>query len=227
MSPESQSKLLRGFEAGKLETATPDDPSRVLHRLSRLHEEAVETAQLANLLGRAPFAAWLLIVGLAVVALTSAGSVPTAPLTLWCFFTAVSAIAVLRLHRRTIVASFELMPLRAFAADLEAALLYAGFAWGAGGFLALPSGSTPLTVMLFAAGTAAGIGAVLWARPSLYFLVPAVILPTMAALLRPLPDGPLAATLALLLGAMVGGGTLLSGWFAARRLGLAPLITIS
>ena len=226
MSPELQSKLSRGIESGRTEAAE-EIQTQSLSRLSRLHEEAVETAHLANLLGRAPFAAWLLIVGLGVVAFTSAGAVPLAPLVLWCMFTAAASITVLRLYQRTAVAAFELMPLRAFAADLDAALLFAGFAWGAGGFLALPVTSGAVAVMLFAAGTAAGVAAILRARPSLYFLVPAVILPALAALFRPLPDGPLAATLTLLLGAMAVGGTLLSGWWAAKRQGLAPLVTFS
>ena len=226
MSPESQSKLLHGFESAKAEIAD-EVQAHALHRLSRLHEEAVETAQLANLLGRAPFVGWVLIAGLGVVALTSAGAVPLSPLVLWCLFTAASALVILRLYQRTSAVAFELMPLRAFAADLDAALLFAGFAWGAGAFLALPDGASALTLMLFAAGTAAGVGALLRARPSLYFLVPAVILPAMAAFLRPLPDAPLAATLVLLLGALVAGGTLLSGWWQARRLGLAPLVTFS
>lgn len=226
MSPELQSKLLRRIESGRTEAAE-EIQTQSLSRLSRLHEEAVETAHLANLLGRAPFAAWLLIVGLGVVAFTSAGAVPLAPLVLWCMFTAAASITVLRLYQRTAVAAFELMPLRAFAADLDAALLFAGFAWGAGGFLALPATSGAVAVMLFAAGTAAGVSAILRARPSLYFLVPAVILPAIAALFRPLPDGPLAATLTLLLGAMAVGGTLLSGWWAAKRQGLAPLVTFS
>jgi hypothetical protein len=230
MSPESQSKLLRGFESARTNIAAEiaeGVQAHALHRLSRLHEEAVETAQLANLLGRSPFVAWLLIAGLGVVALTSTGAVPLAPLVLWSLFTAASAIAILRLYQRTSVAAFELMPLRAFAADLDAALLFAGFAWGAGGFLALPPASNPVALLLFAAGTAAGVAALLRARQSLYFLVPAVVLPAIAAFLRPLPDAPLAATLLLLLGAGLAGATLLSGWWQARRLGLAPIVTFS
>jgi len=226
MSPESPSKLLRGFEAARVEIAE-EVQAHALHRLSRLHEEAIETARLANLLGRSPFVAWLLIAGLGVVALTSTGAVPLSPLVLWSLFTAASAITILRLYGRTSVVPFELMPLRAFAADLDAALLFAGFAWGAGGFLALPQSSNPLTLILFAAGTAAGVSALLRARPSLYFLTPAVILPAIAAFLRPLPDAPLAATLLLVLGAAVAVATLLSGWWQARRLGLAPLVTFS
>ncbi len=202
---------------------------RALHKLSRLHDEAVETAELANLLGRASFVAWLLIAGMAVVALTSAGVVAFQPLVLWCLFTAAAAIAVLRLYQRTVVAPFELMPLRAFAADLDAALLYAGVAWGAGGFLALPSVATPLMLVLFAAGTAGGVSALLRARASLYFLVPAVILPALAAAFRPLPEAGVAAGYALLAGFAIAGVLWLSGRWSARKQGFAslPLVNFS
>ena len=196
---------------------------RALKKLSRLHDEAIETAELANLLGRTPFVAWLFIAGMAVVALTSAGVVPLARLIVWCLFGFAAVIPILRLHNRTIVAPFELLPLRAFEADLEAALLYAGSAWGAGAFLALPGVATPLMVLLFSAGTAAGVGAILRARLCFYFIVPAIVLPVLAAILRPLPDAPLASLLVLLGGTVVAGLLWMSGHLIARRQGLGPL----
>ncbi len=203
--------------------------ARALHRLSRLHDEAVVTAKLANLLGRTSFVAWLLVAGMAVIGFTSAGIVTLAPLVLWCLFTSAAVIAILRLYQRTIVAPFELMPLRAFAADLEAALLYAGVAWGAGGFLVLPGTSDPLMLVLFSAGTAAGVSAILRSRTSLFFLAPAVIIPALAADFRPLPEGWVAALYALMAGAALAGVIWLSGRWAARRLGTAPfsLVTFS
>lgn len=231
MTPESQPNMTR--QALHLrpvpEAVEISDQARALHKLSRLHDEAVETAELANLLGRSSFVAWLLIAGMAVVALTSAGVVALEPLVLWCLFTAAAAVAVLRLYQRTIVAPFELMPLRAFAADLEAALLYAGVAWGAGGFLALPAVADPLMLVLFAAGTAAGVSAILRSRASLYFLAPAVILPMLAALFRPLPEAGVAAGFALLAGLSIAGVIWLSGRWTARKLGFAslPLVTLS
>jgi hypothetical protein len=224
MGPEWQSQLLRGLEDAKAEIAR-DVQTHALHRLSRLHEEAAETARLANLLGRAPFAAWLLIAGVGVIALTSPLAVALSPLVLWSLFSAAAALVVLALYRRTSASAFELVPLRAFAADLDAALLFAGFAWGSGAFLALPEGSGALSLTLFSAGTAAGVAALLRARASLYFLVPATVISAMAALMRPLPDGPLAATLVLLLGALVAAAVVASGWWQARRIG--PLVTFS
>ena len=231
MTPESQPNIVR--QALHLrpvpETGEANEQVRALHKLSRLHDEAVETAELANLLGRASFVAWLLIAGMAVIALTSTGVVTLEPLVLWCLFTAAAAVAVLRLHQRTIVAPFELMPLRAFAADFDAVLLYAGVAWGAGAFLALPAAADPLMLVFFAAGTAAGVSAILRARESLYFLAPAIILPVLAAIFRPLPEAGVAAAFALLAGLAIACAVWLSGRWAARKQGFSslPLVNFS
>jgi hypothetical protein len=198
------------------------EQTRALHKLSRLHDEAVETADLANLLGRAPFTAWLLIAGMAVVGFTSASVVAVAPLLLWCLFTSAAAVAVLRIYQHTIVAPFELMPLRAFAADLHAGLLFAGVAWGAGGFLAIPAVANPLMLVLFSAGTAVGISAILRVRASLYFLAPAIVLSALAALFRPLPEAGMAAGFVLLAGFAIAGAIWLSGHWTARKLGFPP-----
>jgi hypothetical protein len=229
MTPQTQPnagpQALQTSPAPQAEAAAGQ--ARSLHRLSRLHDEAVVTAKLANLLGRTPFAAWLLLAGMAVVGFSSAGLVTFAPLMLWCLFTSAAVIAILRLYQRVIVAPFELLPLRAFAADLEAALLYAGVAWGAGGFLVLPGTSDPLMLVLFSAGTAAGVSAILRARASLFFLAPAVVLPALAAISRPLPEGWLAALYALMAGAALSGVIWLSGRWAARRLGASPLSLVT
>lgn len=229
MTPETQPDDTQNASQTRpmVDTIAEGDYARTLRRLSRLHDEAFETAQLSNLLGRAPFVAWLLVAGMAVVALTSAGMLAVAPLVVWCLFSSAAVVAVLYLFQRAIVAPFELMPLRAFAADLEAVLLYAGAAWGAGGFLALPEGSHPLALVLFSAGTAAGVCAILRARTSLFFLVPAIILPSAAAIMRPLPDGGLAALYALMAGVAIAGAVWLSGRWMARRLGVAPLSLVT
>jgi hypothetical protein len=170
-----------------------DDPRIRLAQLSRLHDEAAETSLLANLLGRAPqVTAALAGCALLTVAL-SFNAVPTAQIGVWFALAAAGAIAIWRAYARAIQAPFERATLKNFAGDLSAILFYAGFAWGAGAFLALPAQSNPLIVMLFAAAPAALIAGLLRARaPALVFLAPVAGLATLATLIRPL--GGLAAT---------------------------------
>jgi len=189
-----------------------------LERLSHLHDEAVETAQHANLLGRAPRAAILLAAGFVLVALAIPGA-DLVSLAVWGLFVGAAAFAVIRAYRQGIRAPFEIKKLRAFAADLHAILLYSGFAWGAGAFLALPADTGPVAVMAFSAGTAAILGVVLRERAAtLSFLAPAILIPAAAAVLRPLPDGGSTALAVLMLAGLIAGLSLFLDWAETRRL---------
>ena len=110
---------------------------------------------------------------------------------------------------RTYMRAFALKrgPVESLASDLRACLLYAGFAWGAGAFLALPLAATGLDVVLFAA------------LPSL--LMAALLRDTGAVLLFAAPVGALCASAAVL---DMGGGTLAA---AAVLLAQAVIVIVT
>jgi len=170
-----------------------ESPHAKLATLTRLWEEAEETARLANLLGRAPYAAAVLAVaGIATTALSSPKG-PAQSIT-WLVLVMAAIAAIAHAYWRTIRAPFERGPLRAFAQDLDAILLFAGFAWGAGSLLVLPEGTSLATLALFGAGLPTAILAILKAyRPSLLFLAPAAGLTGFSALVGPHPGGAVLA----------------------------------
>ena len=156
-----------------------------LAQLAMLHDEARETALLANLLGRAPYAA----AALGGLALASAGlsfaHVSVAPLITWLVLIAAGVGAIARAHSQTIKAPFERVPLRAFSKDLSAIMFYAGFAWGAGAFLALPAEASMPALLMFSVGTCVAMAALLRARDqALIFLAPVAGLCALAPLMR-------------------------------------------
>jgi len=155
-----------------------------LARLAALHDEAAQTAHLANLLGRAPWAAAALGGSALATALVSASSTSVAPLAVWLALVAAALLTILRTYGRAIAAPFEKAALKAFAKDLSAILLYAGFAWGAGLFLVLPASVGPAGAIAFTAGIAALLAAILRARDiALCFLVPATAMGAFGALM--------------------------------------------
>ncbi len=193
-----------------------------LARLAFVHREAVETSRLSNLLGRTPYVAALLFAGACAVTAFLYGSVPTAPLAVWDIFMAAASLALVRLYRQTLRSAFELLPLRAFVLDLHAVLLYAGFAWGAGAFLALPQVLAPLALVLFSICASAIVAGVFRARAAaLYFLAPAAGLPCIAALSGAGGFGPACAI--VLSAAAIGGIAELAERLTARKLGTPPL----
>jgi hypothetical protein len=172
-----------GDTAETLPPALP--PAANLARLALLHDEAHETALLANLLGRAPAVATALV----ALALVAAGfcfaQSSVAALVVWLVLVAASAGAILRGYVQAIRVPFERTPLRAFSEDLSAIMLYAGFAWGAGAFLVLPSALPLPGLVLFSAGTCMAVAALLRAREhALLFLAPVAGLCTMAPVIR-------------------------------------------
>jgi hypothetical protein len=166
-------------------------------RLAALHREAVETARLANLLGRVP----QIITGLVVAALVAllVGGASLAREISW------SALAVLGIgslalsYRRAIVAPFERGTLEAFASNLKAILFYAGFAWGAGAFLVLPANASVALTAAFAIVPSALVAMLVReVRIVSFFIAPTCLLTALAVPVRPLPEAFAAAPLILL-----------------------------
>jgi len=176
-----------------------------LSHLAALHREAAETAHLANLLGRAPYAAGFLIAASGLCATFAAGAAPAAQTTAWLILMMIGAGALTRAYGQAIRAPFERAPLSAFSQDCEAILTYAGFAWGAGAFLALPADTDPLIAIAFGIAVPALVA---WtmrgSRAGLFFLLPATVLSAIAMAMRPLPDGGLAAAATLAAAASLG-----------------------
>ena len=193
------------------------DPRIRLAQLARLHDEAQETALLANLLGRAPQAAFALCGCALLAAAFSLRAMPPAEIAVWLVLMGAGIVAIWRAYARAIEAPFERAALKNFAGDLSAILFYAGFAWGAGAFLALPA--QPAALLLFATGPCALVAGLLRARTqALFFLVPVGALAAAAALLRPVPHGLAAASLVALSGALIAGiSTWIERVFSQKR----------
>ena len=98
--------------------------------------------------------------------------------------------------------------LSAFAQDLSACLLYAGFAWGAGAFLALGSGTSAAAALLYAGVPAVAVALLLRERQAvLLFLAPVAALTAFACVLRPFANGAFAAALVLIVCALIAAAT--------------------
>jgi hypothetical protein len=199
-----------------VETANP------VARLALLHAEASETARLANLLGRSIYVAVTLAAGAAlVIALADADMAKSAA---WGVMVAVSTGVLWRVYTRTMRAPFQRPSLKSFARDVSAILLYAGFAWGAGAFLVLPSGAGIGPTVLFAAGTGAAVAVLLREREAVFlFLAPVAAMTAFACVLRPLPGGALDAALVLIGCALVAFGVIAAERISARSRALPQL----
>jgi hypothetical protein len=205
--PQVEKQLHRTLDAAPA-------PHASLLQLAMLHDEARETALLANLLGRAPYAAAALAGAALITAGLSFTRSPTAALVTWLVLVAAGIGALARAYANTIKSPFERVPLRAFSRDLSAILFYAGFAWGAGAFLAVPATASVLPILLFSAGTCAAVALLLRARDqSLIFLAPVAGLSALAPLMR----GDVAG-----LEVLVACGVVAGAVFAADRLFASP-----
>lgn len=172
-----------------------DDRNGSLATLKRLHSEAEETARLANLLGRSLYAGIALPVMSIITLGLSVEMRPDAQL-VWCLFVAAVAGAILISYRKAIRRPFEHGPLKDFAKDLSATLLFAGFAWGSGAFLALPAETTAVPALLFVAVPSITIAYLLRDREALLlFLAPSAALTVIASLLKPFDGGVVLAAL--------------------------------
>jgi hypothetical protein len=200
---------------------TPEEfsrPRNEIARLALLHDEARETALLANLLGRTPFAAAAIAIGALATIAFAYGTMPIAETVVWLALTLIGLGAMARNYTRAIRQPFERGILREFAYDLNAIAIYAGFAWGAGAYLALGPQTQVLTLVAYAALVPAVVAVTLRTREvSLGFLAPVAGLSAFAAVLRPFPEGPLAAAFVLIACAAVGGAI-----FWADRLSMPP-----
>ena len=165
-------------------TRAPSDTQHPVARLAALHAEARETARLANLLGRSAYAVLALpAMTLATLVLSGLGGGLVQAL-VWMVFMAVATGAILFAYRRTIGQPFERTALKSFSQDLSAILVFAGFAWGAGAFLAMAPNMAIGEPALFVATAAATIGLLLREREMVFlFLAPAAALTSFACVL--------------------------------------------
>lgn len=180
-----------------------------LARLKVLHAEAEETARLANLLGRSLYAGLALpVLGIVTVGLAD-GASPVWQL-IWCGFVASVSLALLVAYRHAMRQPFERSTLKAFAKDLSAILLFAGFVWGAGAFLALPAGTSAIPAILFAAAPAIAVAAFLREREAVFlFVLPVVATAAFGSVARPFADGLLDGGLIAAACAIVAGASVL------------------
>jgi hypothetical protein len=203
------------------DTAGPQAPAAssagidAIARLAALHDEAAETARLANLLGGTLSVAILLMALAGLFAATNGTTLLEAGI--WCAFVALPAVAMLRAYAITIWQPFARTQLRHFARNLSSLLIFSGGAWGLGGFLALPAGTGILPALLFLAAPATVVILALREREAAFlFLMPATFVCAFAAILRPFAGGTLDAGAIVLAGAALAG---LAAWRDPRRIG--------
>jgi hypothetical protein len=188
--------------------AAKPDRTGDLARLAALHAEAEETARLANLLGRSPQIATALTLATAIAAF-ALGDIGSGATIAWLVLGVAGAAALALAYMRTIRAPFERLALLSFREDLKAVLLYAGFAWGAGGWLALPYDASAAAVIAFAAIPVGAIAALVRDRDAAFiFGVPVTGLVSFASVLRPFSDAALDAGLILIACGAIGAAVL-------------------
>ena len=189
-------------------------PTSLIHaylaRLAALHDEAAETAYLANLVGRTPWAASLLGVAglLTVVIAIRSMPLPALALALWLAMLAVAIAATALVYGRASTAPFDRDMLKIFARNLSVVLILAGVAWGSGVLLALPDDIGVLQTIIYALGVPTAIAAIFRARDiGNCFVVPATATAVLGALLHGLSP---VVTVGILLGgtAIVVAGAL-------------------
>jgi hypothetical protein len=176
-----------------------------LAKLKALHAEAEETARLANLLGRSG-AVGAALPFLAILTTALSVRVSWAPQMVWLLLVGAVAGAMLISYRHAMKRPFEVEALKDYAKDLSAVLLFAGFAWGSGAFLALPSGLSTGAALAFALLPSASIAYLLRDRTALFlFLAPTTVLTIAACLLKPYAGGWIAAGIIALAAAVLVG----------------------
>jgi hypothetical protein len=181
----------------------PEDPHSAIARLARVHADAQETARLSKLLGRSPYAAIALPLAAGATIWLSKG-VSAAPCVAWAVLVMVAGFSIARAYASSIRQPLERPLLQAFARDLSAVILYAGFAWGAGAFLVLSRTAPIGSALVFAVAPALGLGAILRERNAVVvFLAPVAALTSFACVLRPFTPGAMNAAFVLIACAVV------------------------
>jgi hypothetical protein len=193
----------------------PALPDAALNRLPVLHDESVRAARLTRFLAHAIQAAWLLMLaGAATLAIGGGRSL--AEDFAWSVLVLIGVLAMTRTYMRAF--ALKRGPVESLAADLRACLLYAGFAWGAGAFLALPLAADGLGLVLFASLPALLMAALLRDTGAvLLFAAPVAVLCASAAMLG-LGGGAAGAGAVLLAQAAIVIVTMLLTDKAARTL---------
>jgi hypothetical protein len=209
--------------APQIEPRLPEAEANPLAKLALLHAEAEETARLANLVGRSlPLA--LLLPTLCLFTIALAAGMSLASQMVWGIFIAFATVALLRAYATAIAAPFERAVLKTFAKDMSAILLYAGFAWGAGAFLALPAGTSLAASIVFAIVPSIAVAILLREREAVFlFLAPASMLTAFAGVLKPFAGGALDAGLILIAATAIAGAAVL----AEKRQRLAPPLPLT
>lgn len=201
--------------ASRVESLKSEDRETLnpVAKLAILHGEAQDTARLANLLGRSIYAASAFAV-MAMGAFALGGTGLLEGLT-WAVFVSVAVVALALAYRRTMRQPFERAALKSFSRDLNAILVFAGFAWGAGAFLILPATAGMGAVVAFSAGAGAVIALLLREQECAFlFLAPTAALASFACVLRPMTGGALDASLVLIASSVVAG---VVAWTAHTR----------
>ena len=133
-----------------------------------------------------------------------------APQMVWCLFVAAVSGAILLAYRSAMRRPFERESLKHYAKDLSAILLFAGFAWGSGAFLALPSETPMAAAVVFATAPAMLIAYLLRDRNALFlFLAPVSLLTGAACLIKPFANAPWAAVLTIACALVIAGVSVL------------------
>jgi hypothetical protein len=197
--------ILHSVTQAPQQAPKPKHRSDALAKLKVLHNEAEETARLANLLGRSVYVGAALPF-LAIVTMGLAVEMSPAPQMVWLVFVGAVTLAMLVAYRHAMHRAFERAALKDYAKDLSAILLFTGFAWGAGAFLALPAAAPASAAVVFALLPAAIIATLLRDREALFlFLAPVTALTAAACLLKPFAGGAWTAGLVVAAAALLIG----------------------
>jgi hypothetical protein len=165
-------------------------PHEYLARLPQLHAEAAETLRLGHFVANSVPVAGLLILAGGATLLAGGGSLQSD--FVWSLLVLAGIAAMAVNYMRGPGRSLRRTNLESSAADLRAILLYTGFAWGAGAFLALPSDPGLAIAAAFVLGPV--LLAVLLLKDEggiAAFTAPAAVLTACAALLKSWTSGHL------------------------------------
>ena len=176
-------------------------PHDYLARLPVLHAEAARDARLGGFLSRSVQAAGPLMLAGAASLFAGGGTLQSD--FVWSVLVLAGIAAMIVNYLRGQPGTANRVNLDVAAADLRAILLYTGFAWGAGAFLALPAAPGAALALAFAAGPALLMAVLLKDEGGVAaFAGPCFGLAVTAALVKHWPEGRIIAPV------------LLAGWIA-------------